>query len=174
MIKFKPGDLVQRTAGSHNRMIPGDIAVVVKHHDAGTGLGLELEKYSHGHTPSNFVLYEENTVVFLNKRGLKKDMEQYKCPYCKSKLDYLRYTAEFIESGYVFGTYDIHGRYNEVVNRDYTHEEENNTEYECPECEEVVTLDDLVLVTKEKDGGEEISEINNELLKKRNIDIVPF
>jgi ribosomal protein L37AE/L43A len=99
-------------------------------------------------------------------------MEQYKCPYCKSKLDYLRYTAEFIESGYVFGTYDIHRRYNEVVDRDYNHEEESNEEYECPECEEVVTLDELVLVTE--DSKEDIKEINNSLLKKRNIDIVPF
>jgi hypothetical protein len=72
MIKFNPGDIVQRTRGTHNSMIAGDIAVVIKHHSAGTGADLEITRYGLGHAPANFVLYEEDTIVSLNKRELKK------------------------------------------------------------------------------------------------------
>jgi uncharacterized protein (UPF0212 family) len=60
-----------------------------------------------------------------NKNKPLENMLQ-KCPYCKEKIEYLKYFADTIEDG----TVDFGENYNSNGTSDW-----NNVRYECPECE---------------------------------------
>ena len=83
------------------------------------------------------------------------------CPHCKEEITSLNYTASYSERCYgnCNGSYDID---NEDHNQDDSEQtnsddwEEDDYEYECPECDHSVDIDELL----------EDLEDNEEQLKK--------
>lgn len=65
---FKKGDKVQRTTGTHEDMIPGEIATVEAQNNV---FELYLEGYNSAHNPLNFKLVEEEKEEMFGKKDLK-------------------------------------------------------------------------------------------------------
>lgn len=84
------------------------------------------------------------------------------CPHCKEEITELNYTSNYSETVYgrCNGTYDIENEshdINESESRDSDNWEEDDYEYECPECSHSVDIDEL-LESIDEDEQEEIDK----------------
>lgn len=61
-----------------------------------------------------------------------------RCPHCGEMLTYLNYMEYF--RGHAWGTVDERGNMSE---EDYERDDANIDRYECPECDEVISVDDM-------------------------------
>ena len=81
------------------------------------------------------------------------------CPHCHAEIDYLSYSADYTEYGTEYGTCSVTGDDWECDERNLNDTENNgNTNYECPECNETLDPDDVLDELPEEDEDEEVSE----------------
>lgn len=78
------------------------------------------------------------------------------CPHCKEEITSLNYTASYSERcyGHCNGTYDLNDEDHCIDDSDQTDSdswEEDEYEYECPECDHSVDIDELLETIDEKE-----------------------
>ncbi len=86
-------------------------------------------------------------------------MSKY-CPHCNEEIDHLKYTSDYTEYGSEWGTCDLDGDDWNCDDRDFSDSENNNAEYQCPNCEHDIDIDELL--DELSDCDEENSEDDNQ------------
>ncbi len=94
------------------------------------------------------------------------------CPYCKEEIKTLDYTARYSETVYgkSNGTYDIETEnwdLGDRESRDSDDWEEDDYEYTCPECTDLVDIDELLecLDEEEQEEIDKQKEIENKRIE---------
>lgn len=77
------------------------------------------------------------------------------CPHCNEEIDHLKYTADYTEYGSEWGTCDLDGNEWNSDDRDSSDSENDNTEYQCPECEHDIDIDELLDELNDCDDDDE-------------------
>ncbi len=90
-------------------------------------------------------------------------MSKY-CPHCNEEIDHLKYTADYTEYGSEWGTCDLDGGDWDTSDRDPGDSENENTEYQCPNCEHDIDIDELLdeLGDDDEEDSEDEYESNEE------------
>lgn len=77
------------------------------------------------------------------------------CPHCNNEIDHLKYEADYTEWGHEFGTCALDGSDWTEDDREANDSENSESEYRCPDCEELLAPEDVLDEEPDDDDDEE-------------------